>query len=86
MLNTIESADLARVWASDPDELVSALLGSHLRKINDPERAAPGPAIPGRDADQLRRAGRGHRGSSARRAVGWHHPRPARGVDRCPGR
>ncbi|MFD3431344.1 hypothetical protein [Nocardia fluminea] len=39
MLNTIENADLARVWASDPAVLISALLGSHLRKITDPERA-----------------------------------------------
>ncbi|MDO3648666.1 hypothetical protein [Nocardia mangyaensis] len=39
MLNTIESADLAWVWESDPAELVSALLGGHLRTITDPERA-----------------------------------------------
>lgn len=39
MLNTIESADLAWVWETDPAELVSALLSSYLRKITDPERA-----------------------------------------------
>ena len=39
MLNTIESADLAWVWASDPAVLASELLGSHLAKIADPERA-----------------------------------------------
>ncbi|MEV6659467.1 hypothetical protein [Nocardia fluminea] len=38
-MNTIESADLAWVWASDPAVLATELLGSHLAKVTDPERA-----------------------------------------------